>query len=151
MSCSAWLANSRQLQEPRSPTPGPTRAGGGTACPFTLKPPQHASEHVNLGILCRSFSIRRKYMSPWPRDTVPAYSQSHSPKINVREVESVASSASDWPCNLRQIPASLSDCVFTYKSRGLERGVSRDLLGCEQVCLVRDSDVENIMPKIGGN
>ena len=45
----------------------------------------------------------------------------------------MASSASDWLSDLRQVPASLSACVFTYKTRGLEQGVSRDLLGCEIV------------------
>lgn len=86
---SAWRASSRQIREPSSPTPGPTLPDWGMACPFTLQPPQHASEHVNLRILYRSFRISRN-MSKWPRDTVPVYSQSHSPKINVCEVES-------WP------------------------------------------------------
>lgn len=74
-------------------------------------------------------------MSKWPRDTVLAHSHSHLPRLNVHQ----AGQASPCLC-------------LIHKTRALEPGgVSEALRGCERVCLVHDSDIENILPQIGGS
>ena len=80
-------------------------------------------------------------MSKWRRNMVLVYSQ-NSPKISVHKRRGQWPAQSwTWLSDLGQVNASLSACVFIYKTRGLEQGVSRDLPGCEQVCLVHDSDI----------